>query len=461
MFADYYPQTDEYNSKVKKSIDTRFIKNKFFNASQISIDIFDLSDNKSVYQKNNELLFLPASNLKLLTTTAALKFLGTNYSFNTALLINGSIVDSVLYGSVIIKAGLDPLFSLDDLKNFSNRITMLGIKKIEGNLIADCSIKDSVYWGSGWQWDDEPSPDAPHLNALNINSNLVSVTALLSNSKISYTLQPQTNFVSVKTFSDMDETDISITRNWLAGKNEIIIKYNENISGSISIEESKSLNVTSPELFFLTLLKENLMEEGVQFEGEIFKSYNQLSGDSVFAISRNIYEVTNYLLKHSDNLSAEMLLYALASQSHTPAKIQDGLIKVDSLISLIGLSSHNYKIVDGSGLSRYNLISCGLIVKLLIYLYKDEPEIFKIIFESLPVAGVDGTLKTRMLNTPAEKNVHAKTGTLAGVSALSGYLTNANGHLIAFSINIQNYVSGSTKARNLIDSICSILTSTK
>lgn len=459
--VESFSQLSEYKSKVQNKIDAVLDENNFFNSSQISIDIFDLTDNKTVYQKNNELLFLPASNLKLLTTAAALKFLGTDYSFNTTLLINGSIIDSVLFGSVIVQAGLDPLFSLDDLQNFSDKLNLLGIKRIEGDIIADCSIKDSVYWGSGWQWDDEPSFDTPHLSALNINSNSISISAKLSDGQISFSLFPKTDFVSVKTIGSQGETDISITRNWLADKNEFTINYSKNISGPISIEESKRLNVTKPEFFFLTLLKENLLQNGIQFEGDLIKSYSNIPGDSVITINRSIEDVCHFLLKYSDNLSAEMLIYALASLSSKPANNQKGLTKVDSLISLIGLSKKEYRIVDGSGLSRYNLISSRLLVRLLVYIYKYEPEIFKIIFESLPLAGVDGTLKTRMLNSSAEKNVHAKTGTLAGVSALSGYLTNANGHLIAFSINIQNYIDGSTNARKYIDSICTILTSTK
>jgi len=460
-FINVFSQSIDYESSIKNKINALLKGNNFFNTSQISIDIYDLTEDKFLYQKNDELLFLPASNLKLLTTAAALKFLGTDYSFNTTLLIKGSVIDSVLFGSVIVKGGLDPLFSIDDLQNFSKKLSMLGIKRIEGNLIADCSIKDKVYWGSGWQWDDEPSFDAPHLSALNINSNSILISAKLSDGQISYSLFPETDFVSVKTFSSDFEKDISITRNWLADKNEFTINFNKNIIGSVSIEESRRLNITNPELYFLTLLKENFHKGGIEFEGEILISYNQLSGDSVFSVSRNILEVSNYLLKHSDNLSAEMLLYALASQSHTHANIQDGIIKVDSLIALIGFPTDNYKIVDGSGLSRYNLISSRLLVRLLIYIYKYESEIFKIIFDSLPVAGVDGTLKSRMFNTSAEKNVHAKTGTLAGVSALAGYLTNPNGHLIAFSINIQNYIGGSSKARNYIDSVCTILTSPK
>jgi D-alanyl-D-alanine carboxypeptidase/D-alanyl-D-alanine-endopeptidase (penicillin-binding protein 4) len=459
--ANSFSQSSEYNFKVQNKIEAVLDENNFFKSSQISIDIFDLTDNKTVYQKNNELLFLPASNLKLLTTAAALKFLGKDYSFNTTLLINGSIIDSILFGSVIVKGGVDPLFSLDDLQIFSDKLNLLGIKSIEGDLIADCSIKDSVYWGSGWQWDDEPSSDAPHLSALNINSNSISISAKLSDEQISFSLFPKTDFVNVKTISSQSETDISITRNWLADKNEFTINYNNNISGSISIEESKRLNITKPEFYFLTLLKEKLLQNGILCKGNLIKSYSSVSGDSVFTINRSIEDVCHFLLKYSDNLSAEMLIYALASVSSTPANSQKGLTKVDSLISLIGLSKKDYRIVDGSGLSRYNLISSKLLVKLLVYLYKYEPEIFKIIFESLPVAGVDGTLKTRMLNSSAEKNVHAKTGTLAGVSALSGYLTNANGHLIAFSINIQNYIAGSSNARNYIDSICTILTSTK
>lgn len=456
-----FPQSSGYKTKVEKKINAVLDGNNFFNSSQISIDIFDLSENNTVYQKNNELLFLPASNLKLLTCAAALKFLGTNYSFNTTLLINGAIRDSILLGSVIIKGGLDPLFSLNDLQNFSDYLTLLGIRRIAGDLIADCSIKDSVYWGSGWQWDDEPSADVPHLSALNINSNSISISAKLSDGQISFSLSPKTNFVNVVAIGSQAESDISITRNWLADKNDFTISYNKNISGSISIEESKRLNITQPEFFFLTLFKEKLLQNGIQCNGKLIKSYSNVPGDSVFSITRGIIDVCNYTLKHSDNLSAEMLLYAIASFSSKPADNQIGLAKVDSLISLLDLSGEDYRIVDGSGLSRYNLISSKLLVKLLVYIYKYDSEIFKIIFDSLPIAGIDGTLKTRMLNSSAEKNVHAKTGTLAGVSSLSGYLTNAGGHLIAFSINIQNYVSGTSNARNYIDSICTILTSTK
>lgn len=459
--VESFSQTSEYKTNVEKKINALLDENNFFNSSQISIDIFDLNENKTVYQKNDELLFLPASNLKLLTCAAALKFLGTNYSFNTTLLINGAIRDSILLGSVIIKAGLDPLFSLNDLQIFCDELNQLGIKRIEGDLIADCSIKDSVYWGSGWQWDDEPSSDAPHLSALNINSNSISITAKLSNGQISFSLFPKTDFVNVITNFSEVESDVSITRNWLADKNEFIISCNKNMSGSISIEESKKLNITNPELFFLTLLKEKLLQNGIKCNGKLVKSYSNAAGDSVFSIKRGIIEVCNYTLKHSDNLSAEMLLYAIASFSSGGVDNQIGLAKVDSLITLLGLSPENYRIVDGSGLSRYNLISSSLLVKILVYIYKYESEIFQIIFDSLPISGIDGTLKTRMRNTSAENNVHAKTGTLAGVSSLSGYLTNANKHLIAFSINIQNYVTASSTARKYIDSICTILTSTK
>ncbi|MCZ7612299.1 MAG: D-alanyl-D-alanine carboxypeptidase [Ignavibacteriaceae bacterium] len=143
--------------------------------------------------------------------------------------------------------------------------------------------------------------------------------------------------------------------------------------------------------------------------------------------------------------------------SGAPAVADDGLAAVKRLIDSIGFNSNDYSIADGSGVSHYNLLNAELILATLKYMYYDHKSLFNLFYNSLAVAGVDGTLKNRMKNTSALNNVHAKTGTLNGVSNLSGYVTAKNGHLLAFSILIQNYVDQSSRARNFQNKICELL----
>jgi D-alanyl-D-alanine carboxypeptidase/D-alanyl-D-alanine-endopeptidase (penicillin-binding protein 4) len=162
--------------------------------------------------------------------------------------------------------------------------------------------------------------------------------------------------------------------------------------------------------------------------------------------------------KESDNLNAEMLIYAIALiDSGPPASAGNGLACIKKLIDSLGLNPDDYCIADGSGVSHYNLVSAELLNKLLQYMYYNRKELFDLFYQSLPVAGLDGTLKNRMENTSTENNVHAKTGTLNGVSNLSGYVTAQNGHLFSFSILIQNFVGQYSVAREFQDKICELL----
>jgi D-alanyl-D-alanine carboxypeptidase/D-alanyl-D-alanine-endopeptidase (penicillin-binding protein 4) len=162
--------------------------------------------------------------------------------------------------------------------------------------------------------------------------------------------------------------------------------------------------------------------------------------------------------KNSDNLSAEMLLLALGEKYFgKPTTSQKGIDVIKFLLDSLNLKHKNYRIVDGSGVSHYNLVSVELIIKLLKYLYKQPKGIFETFLNSLPISGIDGTLKNRMKNDITFSKVFAKTGTLSGVSCLSGYMKNKNDELISFSIFIQNFTNSSKKARDIQDDICRII----
>ncbi len=145
----------------------------------------------------------------------------------------------------------------------------------------------------------------------------------------------------------------------------------------------------------------------------------------------------------------------------SPATADSGIQFVNMLIDSLGLNHNDYRIVDGSGVSHYNVVSTELLVKLLKYFYDKKPKLYNVLYNSFPTAGIDGTLENRMIKTSAQNNVRAKTGSLTGVSALSGYVTTRNKHLLAFSILMQNYVGKSKTSREVQDEICRILAESK
>ncbi len=448
---------------LKEKLD-QLLKDEFFESSLIATDIYDLTADEYLYRVNSKMLLHPASNMKLFTSIAGLLTLGVDYQFLTSLYYDGEILGSTLYGNLYIEGGCDPEFRTEDLSNFVLAIKALNINSIVGNIYADLSFKDSLYWGVGWMWDDDPSTDAPYLSALNINGNSVSITLNGANvgQQADIILNPNSGFFSVNnqtiTVLKKEEEDFSVTRNWFNRKNEIIA------SGKVSLEKEnnengdKQVNVLNPELYFLTLFKETLNQNGISFTGEIGITKLPFINKYLGSITTSLMTVLTNVNKNSNNLSAEMVLYALAENNYgRPATAENGIKVIDELISLIGHDPDEYRIVDGSGASHYNLISAELIIDFLKYIYTNEQEIYYRLWETLPIAGIDGTLAKRMTNSSAFNNVRAKTGTLSGVNALSGYVTAANGNQIAFSILIQNHVNMTSKARQFQDEICKIL----
>lgn len=173
--------------------------------------------------------------------------------------------------------------------------------------------------------------------------------------------------------------------------------------------------------------------------------------------THSIDQLLQRMMKKSDNFYAEALFYQVAKavSEHRTARAADACTAVKRLIRRIGLDDKDYRIADGSGLSLYNYVSAELETMLLRYAWQNE-RIFEHLYPSLPIAGVDGTLEKRMRGTAAQGNVHAKTGTVTGISSLAGYCTTADGHVLAFSI-INQGVLNSKPGRDFQDRVCKVL----
>lgn len=171
------------------------------------------------------------------------------------------------------------------------------------------------------------------------------------------------------------------------------------------------------------------------------------------------------MMKKSDNMLAESVFFQLALKRKNdlgavelarPSGRGEAVAMVDSVFRKAGIAPSTYTIADGSGVSLYNYLTPRLLVNLLRYAYH-QPAVYNTLLPSLPIAGVDGTLQKRMQGTTAQGNVHAKTGTVTGVSCLSGYCTTSSGHQLCFSIMNQG-LPRATLGRDFQDRVCRVLT---
>ncbi len=456
-----FPQLNK--DQLKEKIDI-LVKSDFFNSATIAIDAYDLTSGEYIYRLNENKLLNPASNMKLLTSAAGLVFLGPRYNFITSVHYTGEITNKTLNGDLYVVGGFDPYFSTSDLNKIINDIYKAGINEINGNLYGDVSMKDSVFWGRGWMWDDGSSTDAPYLSSLNINSNSIDVyvTGSVQGEKVNVFTDPETQFVKVinnAVTSSVEPQNISVTRDWRNRKNDILVSgymLPPEFTGNDTIKSS--VNIFRPDLYFLTLLMEKLERRGIKVNGKVSILKKPFSTKWLSVVGHQYDSVMVYMNKRSDNLCAEMTLYSLAAAfNNYPVTSAEGVNVVDSLLSLCGVEAGGYVIADGSGVSRYNLLSAEQILSVLKYMYTGNPDLFNLYYKSLPVAGIDGTLANRMNGNNSEGKIRAKTGTLRGISCLSGYITAINNHLIAFSVLEQNFIDQTAYARFFQDLICELL----
>jgi len=436
-----------------QSLSSKFdnvLMDKFFDTCLVSIQVEDLTANKTLYTKNEKILLRPASNMKIITSSAGLLYLTPDYEFTTNLYYDGYVSSDTLYGNIYVVGGCDPDFFTQDLYTFVEAIQSLNISFINGNIYGDVSFKDSLYWGKGWMWDDDPSSDAPYLSALNINDNCIEV--FYDGEKDQIEISPNTKYVSLR--REYNDSNLDVDRNWIERKNEIVIK-----GKSDKKKYHTKVNLLEPAKYFLTIFSEVLDSNSIKILGSTELKDIPQEVNLLYSFKRKYADIINNLNKESDNLSAEMTLYALSEKySGKPATADSGIQFINMMIDSLGLNHKNYRIVDGSGVSNYNVVSAELLVKLLKYFYDNHLDYYEILYNSFPVAGADGTLENRMRKTAAANNVHAKTGTLSGVSCISGFIKAKNNHQIAFSIMMQSFVGSSKPARKFQDEICKILT---
>lgn len=433
------------------------IKYKLPPGSNVAIAVYDLTAGKPLYNYQADKLSRPASTMKLLTTITALSRPEADEPFRTEVWYKGVIERDTLRGDLYVKGGYDPEFDDDGLDSLVNVVARLPFSVIQGRVYGDVSMKDSLYWGSGWAWDDTPYSYQPYLSPLMLNKGVVSVTATAgaagdtarlackpASSYYTLTNQTKTRTPSAGRFR--------VSRNWLTNGNDIIV------TGNVDGRRSGTVNIYSSQDFFMHTFVERLQARGICCPSPAY-SFAEFLPDSlsilVTAYETSVQDVVKEIMKESDNLNAEALLCRLGAQSTGKKRISadDGLSAIRKLIKQLGHNPDRYNLADGCGLSNYNYISPELLVSFLRHAYS-RTDVFRKLYKALPIGGVDGTLAYRMKKgTPSHRNVHAKTGSFTAINCLAGYLKAGNGHEIAFAIMNQNVLSG-REARAFQDAVC-------
>ena len=425
----------------------------------IGIEIVRTDDGGLVYERFGDKLFHPASNMKLLTSATALHVLHRDFRFMTAAEADAAPVKGTLPGNLYVKGSGDPLVTTEDIDSMAARIRGSGIETIEGDLVGDVGLFDDVEKAPGWMWDDEPYSYAAPISALVVDGN--SVKVLLKpgpreGDSVAVTTEPRTGFVKIinAAVTSRDTLIPPVTVERHPGTNDISVRGR--VPPGSDLQPFLS-SIANPGLYFLQILKERLLAHGVKVTGDIVTDTSR-GTLHIADISHPLDSVLYLVNKQTNNLAAENLLKTLAAEeTESAGTTAAGLAIVRDYLSSIGVDTTKVILADGSGLSFYNAVSPDAVVRLLLAAFRDT-SIFRRFYESLPVAGVDGTLKNRMRGTIAAGNVHAKTGTLSGVSSLSGYVTTADRKVLAFSI-LGNILPGSVDAlRRLQDSIMVLLT---
>jgi D-alanyl-D-alanine carboxypeptidase/D-alanyl-D-alanine-endopeptidase (penicillin-binding protein 4) len=458
------------------------------------MEVVSLGSGKVLFATNANRLLVPASNTKLFTGAVALDRLGPELRVATRLLASGPVdASGRLEGDLWVRGEGDPQPSGRQqgggwkrrIEPLVSALKALGIKRIEGGLVADTSAFRGPAYGSGWNWDDLSSSDAPAISSLTFDRNCVRVSVTpgsavgqLADLRVdppwaglpSAAGDPPVLRLGNRVTTVETNRETRLHWEMVPGAARLLV------SGSIAREggvEVAEIPVPSPAAYFLRALREGLASEGIEVKGRsqipseetdpvlkpgMPEGLRELASIPSAPVSMRVRE----MMKPSDNLQAQLLLLTVGARS--PSALAAGVdtseiagVRVlESFLTGIGIRRTEFFFEEGSGLSRKNAATPHAIVQLLVHMSKHRAA--REWMDSLPIGGVDGSLKGRFTAGPLKGNVRAKTGSLQHVAALSGYVHTASGDPLAFSILVNEFVvEGSGSARREIDALVEAL----
>jgi serine-type D-Ala-D-Ala carboxypeptidase/endopeptidase (penicillin-binding protein 4) len=489
------------------------------NRAHWGVDVVDLDTGKALYSQNSDQLFLPASNAKLFTTAAALAIAGPDYRFHTTVEAEGKIdTNGRLLGDLVIFGRGDPNISgrvlpyalktqrtpphTQILEEMADQVARNGLKIVDGDLIGDDTFYAFERYAEGWAWDDLQWIDGAPVSALTFNDNVVFVNVLPGEhpgDKAVVTIEPETNYYELDnrlvTSSVGVPKRVGIHRD--PGSKKIVLW------GSLPLGDAgmkEPMSIEDPAEFVAQLFRTMLERRGITIRGKTRARHGEgaeffdqqiahpnvpiteappssancpmcsamkpqepsglnVPSNKVLAehFSGPLLDDIRVTNKVSENLHAELALRLAGKLRGYGGSFEGGVAAVKQFLLQAGLKEDEFTFLDGSGLSRRDLVTPAATVQLLIYAARQPwGPAFE---ESLPVSGMDGSLSDRFQKTPAVGLIHAKTGSLSHVNALSGYGQTQTGKRFVFSIFCNDHNQPASKALGAIDAVVRLLVS--
>ncbi|MEU6125757.1 D-alanyl-D-alanine carboxypeptidase/D-alanyl-D-alanine-endopeptidase [Streptomyces sp. NPDC047123] len=422
--------------------------------------VADAASGDVLYQRGATGRLMPASNTKLLTSAAAMELLGPDHRFTTDVRTDAPRRGSVLRGDLYLRGTGDPTTLAKDYDRLAAKVADSGIRRVAGRLVADDTRFDDRRIGDTWGGDDESSYYAAQISALSVapDTDYDTGTVIVevepgarAGARPRVKVTPKTDYVHIdlraSTVAAGGADTVAVERQH--GNNTITVSGTVPVGGDTTKEW---VTVWEPTRYAAAVFRDALAAHGVRVGGATRAGLSTPKGARRLAAhhSMPLKDLMVPFMKLSNNMHAESLTKAMGYKATgRPGNWGDGLAAIGGYLKTAGVDPGTIRQVDGSGLSRKDNVPPGQYIELLRSA-KGEPW-FADWYASLPVACAPdkftgGTLRTRMCGTPAALNVRAKTGSLTGASALSGYVKDKGGRELVFSIILNNYLPSSVKA---------------
>lgn len=434
--------------------------------ASVGILVRSLDRDDTIVAVNADKLLMPASAAKVVTLAVAADRLGWDYTFRTTVLTVGPVESGTLQGDLLVIGTGDP--TLDDwtgtaggrFEQLARELKNLGIVAIAGRIIGDDNAFEDEALGNGWAWDDLAASYATSVGALQFNQNTAQLEVRPGDAvgvPPRVEVIPATAPVVVRNLATTGAGGSSaIATRPLRRTNEI------ELTGTVSraaVRLVRNVAVANPTAYFVNALRAALIRNGIDVRGpavdidDIEAPLDRRGAHDVGEIAATrLRDVAEPMMKNSQNLYAETLFETLGASVTGFGSAETARIVIDAALTAWGVPEAAFRLVDGSGLSRYNVITPDALTTVLTHVYRDD-RLRDAFVTTLPTAGVDGTLAGRMVGTAAAGRVHAKTGSFSNARAVVGYVRTRDDEPLAFVVVANNYNADNSRIDGLTDQI--------
>ena len=435
-----------------------FLKDKHTRYANVGVYIKDLRSGEEIDSYRKASAITPASVMKVLTTATALEIMGEDSCLQTVLEYTGKIDNGTLHGSLYIHGYGDPTLGgakqgQTFFQQWIKAVRDAGIQTIEGNIIADLSYFDGDALNPAWLWEDAGNYYAPGIYALAYMDNTMNVI-LRSNeqgsvAKVLYTV-PEVPGIEFE--NHIRCTQIQTDGAYIHGMPYNFKRY---LVGAIPSNHGQfgvRGDLPNPGLLLAQHFTNRLRQAGIRVNGKAtYLSERDLLPRTRLYTHRSmpLADIVNLTNQHSVNLYAEMLYRLLGARLNTPCSLNNAEKMVRNYWRNRGVNLAGATIKDGCGLAPQNAVSPESLVDILTYMYASSNR--EAFYESLPVSGRSGTLRSLLVGTELEGRVHAKSGTIAGTKNYAGYIELPDGGRWVFAVMVSSAIGKSTEIKSVIE----------